>query len=32
MVAEYLNDHWGGIDVEYLGEVPSGETKKGRDT
>lgn len=31
LVAEYLNDHWGGIEVEHLGDVPSGGTKKGRD-
>lgn len=31
LVAEYLNDHWGGIEVEHLGEMPPGETQRGRD-
>ena len=31
LVAEYLNDHWGGIKVEHLGEVRPGDTQKGRD-
>ncbi|MYJ74235.1 MAG: DUF488 domain-containing protein [Gammaproteobacteria bacterium] len=26
LVAQYLNDHWGGIEVEQLGEVPTPET------
>lgn len=30
LVAEYLNEHWGGIEVEHLGEVPT-PNKKGRD-
>ena len=30
LVAEYLNDHWGGIEVEHLGAVPIPETQRGR--
>lgn len=30
LVAEYLNDHWGGIEVEHLGAVQPPDTQRGR--
>lgn len=29
LVAEYLNDHWGGIEVEHLGELPTPDMQRG---
>ena len=31
LVAEYLNDHWGGIEVEHLGEIPNPDMQRGTD-
>lgn len=31
LVAEYLNDHWGDIEVEHLGAVAPPETQRGKD-